>query len=166
MENKKICLPRKVGEVVQQQMGVVVASDAGTAQVRIVQHSACAHCGKCHMSHEQRSLIVSAQNLVAAQPGDRVVLSLSERAVLQAGLLAYALPLIAMFLGAFLGQYYGGQTGALVGGFGALVVSYVLLHYVLEPRLQRGPKFSLNITRIIDDEEANSCVTEHDNSHY
>lgn len=150
----------------QQQTGIVVATDSRVAQVRMIQHSACANCGKCSMSHEQRSLTVSAQNLVAAQPGDRVVLTMSQQAVLQAGLLAYTLPLIAMFLGAFLGQYYAGQIGSLVGGFGALAVSYFVLHRFLEPRLQRGSKFTINITKIIDYEEANSCVTEHDNSHH
>lgn len=118
------------------------------------------------MGHEERTLVVTAQNLVAAQPGDRVVLSMSQRAVLQAGLLAYTLPLLAMFLGAFLGQYWAGQTGSLVGGFGALASSYLLIHRYLEPRLQRGSQFTIDITRIIDNEEAESCVAEYDNSHH
>ncbi len=117
------------------------------------------------MAHEQRTRIVTAENLVAAQPGDRVLLSMSQRAVLQAGLLAYTIPLLCMFLGAFLGQYSAGQIGSLIGGFGALAVSYLVLHRFLEPRLRKDAQFNIKITHIIDDEEANGCVTDHDSHH-
>lgn len=147
-----------------QQTGEVISSTAQSAQVRIVQNSACASCGKCSMGHESRSMVVSARNLVAARPGDRVILSMSEHAVLQAGLLVYALPLVALFIGAFTGQLFAGQAGALLGGFGALALSYLLLHYFLEPRLEQGSKFSIAIVQVIDEEEeANSCVR--DNSY-
>lgn len=150
----------------QKQNGIVLASSSGEAQVRIVQHSACASCGKCSMAHEQRTRVVKAQNLIAAQPGDRVVLAMSQQAVLRAGLLAYTLPLLVMFIGAFLGQYLAGQIGSVVGGFAALALSYLTLNRIMEPRIQRSSQFTITITEIIDNEEADVCVTEHDNAHY
>ncbi len=117
------------------------------------------------MSQDERTRIVTARNLVSAQPGDRVILSMSQGEVLQAGLLAYTVPLLTMFLGAFLGQQIAGQLGSVVGGFGALTVTYLVLHRFLEPRLQKAAKFTINITQIIEDEEANCCVTD-DNCHH
>ncbi len=149
----------------QQQSGIVLACDSQEAQVRIVQHSACASCGKCSMGHEERTRIVTARNLVAARPGDRVILSMSQQAVLQAGLLAYTIPLLGMFLGVFLGQNFAGQIGSVIGGFGALAGTYLVMHRFLEPRLQKATKFTINITQIIDDKEANCCVTD-DHCHH
>ncbi|NLY54843.1 MAG: SoxR reducing system RseC family protein [Firmicutes bacterium] len=144
-----------------QKAGVVVSTSNSTAEVRIEQLSACAGCGKCHMAHESRSLLVSARNRAGALPGDRVLLTMPKSSVFQAGLLAYTLPLVAMFLGAFLGQAIAGQAGSLLGGFGLLGSSYWLLRR-LEPCLAGGSKFVLEITQIINEEELSNRVPQTD----
>lgn len=65
-----------------------------------------------------------------------------------------------------MGQYLAGQLGSVVGGFGGLAVSYLAINRVLEPRLQKDSQFRIAITEIIETEEADVCVTEHDHGHH
>lgn len=139
------------------QSGIVISHQSQLAQVRIVRHSACAECGQCDLGREPRSIIVTARNPLAAQAGDRVMLSMSKNTLLQAGLLAYTLPLGAMFMAAFAGHFIAGQTGSLLGAFAALAGSYLWLNRFLEPRLAKSGQFSMTIVQVMDEED-DSCV--------
>ncbi len=145
-----------------EQYGIVIRASGQQAEVMVRQHSACASCGKCNMKHESKELTVTALNSVHAQVGDRVVLEMSHQSILSAGLLAYAMPLAALFVGVVLGQFlFGGQTAAVLLGFGAMLGSYALLNLVFEPRFKANQQFSLNITDVISKEEYTNHGTEH-----
>lgn len=132
--------------------GVVVSTDGQVAEVLVRQHSACAACGKCNMAHESRELKVQAHNPIAARPGDKVRLAMPQRNVYQAGLIAYIMPLLLMFLGVAAGQIWAGQSGAVLGGLSGLLLAYFLIARYLEPRLQESKRFNIMITHLVDEE--------------
>ena len=81
-----------------------------TADIAIVlcqKNSACAHCsaeGVCNPGDTGQARSVEAYNSVGAQVGDQVRLSVSTRSFLRSSFLLYIVPLIALIIGAFIGQ--------------------------------------------------------------
>lgn len=72
---------------------------------------------------------VQAENLIGAEPGDRVVIEAAGCQVFSAILLVYALPIILFFAGYFLGKVLSGAgtiagiAGFFLGLFAAVLVS-------------------------------------------
>lgn len=134
------------------QFGEVVAVHGDMAKVKVVQHSACSGCHqKCGMAHEMKEISVDARNLIAAEVGDKVLLELHHRQVLNAALMVYILPLLFLFIGVGIGTYYlDTELQALVVGLLGLGGSFLALKYVVEPRLRRGQRFSLAIVSFSD----------------
>lgn len=129
------------------QMGEVLAASGGLARVKVVQHAACASCThKCGMEHEKKDIYVDAQNLVHARVGETVVLELSHRYVLQAALWAYGFPLVMLIAGLILATALGLSEGlALIAGLSLMAVAYVIIRFVLEPRLSAREQYKLAI---------------------
>ena len=119
--------------------GVVTAINDSQVTVRIDEGG----CGRCHepsgcggqniakmFCGEPRLFQIS--NPGDSQIGDRVVLSVSDDAVRQSAALAYGLPLVALFLGAYVGLLLGGDLGAMVGAAIGVLAAWLAL-----PRLER-----------------------------
>ncbi len=102
----------------------------GTAQVLRIRESACS--GDCHKcagcGSTQQKMLLTVQNPIDAQPGDRVILQTETGPVLKAAVMLYILPLV-LFVGGYLAGEWLLQSGialSLVGlcaGF-ALVRAY------------------------------------------
>ena len=80
-------------------IGLVTSVTDGTAQVRFLRGSACAHCGAC-LTVGDSEMEISLPNTLGAKEGDRVMVDLSPKRVVQASLLAYAVPLVLLIAGA------------------------------------------------------------------
>lgn len=135
-----------------QEYGVVLRTNGKLADVSIRQHSACAKCGKCELSHESKELTVSAVNQVGASAGETVCLEMGHRDVVSAGLIVYGLPLVALFLGVAVGEALFDQLGAALLGFSALGLTFGLIHW-LEPRLKASQRYSILITQVVNERE-------------
>ncbi len=84
-------------------------------------HGDCDHCaGGCGAMAAKEKIIVEAQNLIGAKPGDRVVIEGATSKVATAILLVYVLPIILFFLGYFVAEHHAGP-GELVGILGFLL---------------------------------------------
>ena len=59
--------------------------------------------------------------------GDRLLLSLSQQALMKLSLMAYGLPLLALLVGMALGQKLADDVGALMLGGAALLSSWYLV---------------------------------------
>lgn len=113
----------------EQTVRVVSTNADGTAQVMHIRQSACS--GDCHQCSgcgaAQQTLLLTAQNPIAARVGDRVILHSESAPVLAAAAVLYLVPL-ALFIGCYiLGQLLWQQglwTG--LGGFGLAVGLAVL----------------------------------------
>lgn len=136
-----------------EQFGVVLHTEGKLAQVSFRQHSACAQCGKCDMSHESKDLTVSALNMAGAAAGDMVRLEMAQRDVMTAGLIIYILPLAAMFIGAAIGQTLWGQVAALGLGLVGMALTYAFIHWRLEPKISRDQRYQIRITQVVDERE-------------
>jgi sigma-E factor negative regulatory protein RseC len=88
-------------------------------QVAIVmceKSSFCEHCASmesCQVGNDNKSKLVEAYNVIGAQVGDKVRLSVSSKTFLQSSFLLYIVPLIALIVGAIAGQAIGSslETG-------------------------------------------------------
>lgn len=149
------------------QYGVVLRTRGRIADVGIRQRSACAQCGQCELAHETKDLVISAINQAGAKKDDLVRLEMGQGNIVSASLIAYGLPLVALFLGVALGQLLFGQAGAALIGFLGLALAYGFIHWRLEPRLFANQRFHVLITAVVNEREVNSSHgTEYEACHH
>ena len=87
--------------------------DKGRAEVAVERGTACGgHCDGCETCIYASKLLISAENTVYAQPGDRVVLESGTKSIMGAALLVYMLP-VALFFAGYAGAALGGLTQGL-----------------------------------------------------
>ena len=112
------------------EQGVVLSVNEKFAKVRVGRNSACASCGKCGMTENQKHVDFFASNEVGAVVGDTVTLDIPETNSARLALVAYCIPLIpalvlffvaitlnwAVWLAAVL------FTAGLLSGFGVVAV--------------------------------------------
>lgn len=124
-----------------EESGVVVAAQAGIAEVEVVRRSSCGACGAntaCGVSLLDRVLGRRPQRLIMGNTldvrvGDSVIVGLPEEALIGAALAAYLLPLVGLIGGAILGEAVAagtgitGELGPLAGGAAGFAAALLLL---------------------------------------
>jgi sigma-E factor negative regulatory protein RseC len=97
---------------------------------------------------------VRALNPVSARAGDQVVLGLAEEALVKGSLAVYAVPLLALLLGAVLGETIGAGLGlnsndvlAIAGGAGGLMLGLWWLR-LFSRTIRHSEKYQPVITAI------------------
>ena len=129
-------------------IGLVTAITNGTAQIRFLRSSACAHCGAC-LTVGDSEMEISLPNTLGAKEGDRVMVDLSPKRVVQASLLAYAVPLVLLIAGVLVGSRIADWAG-LVLGVAACGLGYLILR-IVEKKSAKKKSFQPTMTRILDD---------------
>jgi sigma-E factor negative regulatory protein RseC len=95
---------------VANEQGIVVKvglKEGNIALVKTIQHSACEACSsrsQCNPGDRGKESEVEAVNLVDAQVGDLIQISMDTRALLQATFFLYIFPIICLLIGAFIGN--------------------------------------------------------------
>ena len=84
---------------------IVEIVDSVTAKLKLKRHSACASCGKCATTSEEKDIIVEVDNTIGAKVGDRVEVNMETVNVLKAAFIAYTIPLVALLSGT-VGTFY------------------------------------------------------------
>ncbi len=136
--------------------GVVIETDGKTARVRFVRGKQCEHCGAC-LTVGEREMELVLDNDVGARAGDRVRVSLPPKRVLQASLLAYAVPLVLLIAGVWIGSMFS-EWAALALGVGACFASALLLR-LIERKGGLKRRFRPRIEAILDEgEEERTCA--------
>ncbi len=128
-------------------IGVVFALDGENAKVRFLRGAACAHCGAC-LTAGDNEMEITLPNTLGAKVGDRVSVDLSPKRVVQASLLAYAVPLVLLIGGVLIGSRISDWVG-LALGVGACGLSYLILR-VVDKRIRNKKSFQPNMESIID----------------
>ena len=131
-------------------IGIVTAISDGTARIHFLRGSACAHCGAC-LTVGEAEMEISLPNTLGAKEGDRVSVDLSPKRVVQASLLAYAVPLILLIAGVLVGSRYADWAGLALGIF-ACGLGYLILR-IVEKTTAKSKRFQPRMTRILDDWE-------------
>jgi len=132
------------------QEGIVTQTFANnTAEVAVTRMTACGgNCGSCETCMLQSELKTVANNLVGAEPGQRVVIESKSSAVLGAVFLVYVMPL-ALFLAGYALSYAAGlgEGVCIVSSFVGLAVGALLL--ILSQRGKKKKTISYDIVRLI-----------------
>ena len=115
------------------EIGQVTALKGDLITVKLQRHDACDHCNACTAGVDTEEMMLEAENLCMAQPGDLVEISLEESNFLIAVLIMYIIPLAGLLAGIALGYGLGGALGmnsevmALIVGFALLAVTYLTI---------------------------------------
>ena len=131
-------------------IGLVTAINGGIAQIHFLRGSACAHCGAC-LTVGETEMEISLPNTLGAKVGDRVDVDLSPKRLVQASLLAYAVPLLLLIAGVLIGSRIADWAG-LALGIGACGIGYLILR-IVEKKSAKKKSFQPRMTRILDDWE-------------
>lgn len=139
-----------------QQGYIVEIVDSVTAKLKLKRHSACASCGKCATTSEEKDIIVEVDNTIGAKVGDRVEVNMETVNVLKAVFIAYTIPLVALLLGT-VGTFYGlkainitDNVELISGGVGLIFTFIVFLMLKKNDKKFRDSKEYIPIvTRII-----------------
>ena len=129
-------------------IGLVTSVSDGTAQIHFLRGSACAHCGAC-LTVGDSEMEISLPNTLGAKEGDRVAVDLSPKRVVQASLLAYAVPLVLLIAGVLVGSRIADWAGFVLG-IAACGISYLILR-IVEKKSAKKKSFQPRMTRILDD---------------
>ena len=139
--------------------GVVMETAGNTAKVMMSRSGTCESCGasgSCKVASGDR--IMEADNPLGAKPGQRVMVDIESAMFLKATFLTYMLPVIFLFLGAYLGGKYGpGISGAIsldywqaIGGVIFLVISAVLVR-LYDKKVKRATTIRPVIVKIMEE---------------
>lgn len=144
-------------------IGKVIKANKETITIQIPRTAACAGCGVCQLA--KGDSILEAKNLVQAQVGDLVKVSLSEKAFLKASLLSYALPLFFFVLGYLFGAVFSyflkikGEGLSIIFSFLLLALSFLVLRFLYPTGSKRASTFLPQAKEIVspDSASATSC---------
>lgn len=131
-------------------VGLVVGLNGNMAQIHFLRGKQCANCGAC-LTAGDNEMEIALPNSLGAKVGDRVAVDLSPKRVVQASLLAYAVPLAFLIAGVFLGGLVSDWFG-LVLGVVACGLAYGILRLV-DRRNQKRHSFQPRMERILEDGE-------------
>ena len=132
--------------------GTVTSLDGDYAIVQMEETTGCGRCheeGGCGGNNLGKMLCNTPKtfrvlNLGNASVGDRVTVSIDEGVIRHSALLAYGLPLIFLFIGAFAGLSFAGEAGAIGGSIVGLIAAWVTLRRI-QLRKTAGPHFQPHI---------------------
>jgi sigma-E factor negative regulatory protein RseC len=136
--------------------GIIENVHGSKATIQLKRSAACAHCeshGTCEVADEKNMHVVLTNEL-HARAGDRVEIGLPSHSLLKLSLVVYFLPVVALVVGAGLGNAWGPffqatpTSGAIVGGGVGLLGTYFLMKWVnhgAKKRMEYRPR----MTRII-----------------
>ena len=139
-----------------QQGYIVEIVDSVTAKLKLKRHSACASCGKCATTSEEKDIIVEVDNTIGSKVGDRVEVNMETVNVLKAALIAYTIPLVALLLGT-VGTFYGlkalnitSNVELISGGVGLIftLISFLILKKN-DKKFRDSKEYIPIVTRII-----------------
>ena len=115
--------------------GIVTAVDGEYVIVRMDESG----CGRCHEAggcggHNLGKMFCSTPHTFRGQNpgklaiGDRVNVTIADGAIRRSVTYAYAVPLLALLVGAIGGDALAGELGAMIGAFACLFIAWRVLH--------------------------------------
>jgi sigma-E factor negative regulatory protein RseC len=137
--------------------GEVVELMDGLAVVVVSRSSACEGCGArgvCHTFGGDKDAKVSVENTIEAKTGDMVEIGIDEASLVTASFIVYIVPVIALLMGAGVGQFVSGYIniseggGAAFGGLFAMIASLLLIRF-LNPVFEKYRSMRPKIIKVV-----------------
>jgi sigma-E factor negative regulatory protein RseC len=138
----------------KEEVGIVVEIDGKIAKVRASRHGDCKNCGACP---GDSAIVVNAQNPLSAKVGQLVAFEIQETNMLQAAFIVYIMPLIAIFVGALVGDFIANKFGQTVvtfqicGGIIAFILAVIYIK-LYDGSARKNEKMQPVITKILSKE--------------
>ena len=138
------------------EQGTIEQTERNRAQGRIERSASCSQCesrGACQ-TVGSKSMVIDVSNSLHAKVGDRVEIGVPTHSFLKLALLVYLLPVIALIIGALLGQAWG-HSLALESSLAAVLVGGLTmgLTFIILRRFDRSTRekkdYQPIMTRII-----------------
>ncbi len=140
-----------------EEIGIVKSIDGVTAKVVVERKSACDHCTEstCHVTDNGAE--IEALNIAKALAGQKVKVAMKPYTYVKGSLLLYGIPVIALIIGAILGEGYlapmfqGVDSDILsaITGFSALFFSFFIIR-IISGRMDKKGKLQPVIEKIIE----------------
>ena len=106
------------------EIGLVHKIKGNTAPIRFERKTACENCNMCLKPKEEMYVELKVRNSLNAKVGDKVEVTMGQRAVLTASFIVYVMPLLVMFV--VIGCTYKMDVWiSLVASLGSLIVSFI-----------------------------------------
>jgi sigma-E factor negative regulatory protein RseC len=148
--------------------GVVEFTRAGKAMVKTMRSEACSGCtakGACQAMGGGKEMLVEVDNQAGASKGQLVEIAFDSGAFLTGSFLAYIAPVLALLVGAFVGQAQGSLIGLSPDGgaaLGGLILALVVGAFCWKRARKLGTrsKYRPRIRRILGqapEDWAESC---------
>lgn len=137
--------------------GIVVRMGTdSTVWVEASRSSSCEGCaskGACQAGMADK-MEAHAINVAGARVGDRVLMEIPHQSFIRVSMLIYIFPVLALFAGAFTGEYLAGifdlevQAASALTGFGFFLISVVVV--VISGRIAgKNKRYLPRVTRIL-----------------
>lgn len=144
------------------EQGIIFKTTPDTVWIRTERGQMCESCGSkkdcgggCGLlSSELTEIEIEVPNNVGAKNGDKVLLSMESSSVMTLSLMAYIIPVIALILGAFLGERLSISLGidktvcSIIFGAVALGLSILAIR-IASAKLTQNNKYQPTITKIL-----------------
>ena len=106
------------------EIGLVHKIKGNTATIRFERKTACENCNMCLKPKEEMYVELKVRNSLNAKVGNKVEVTMGQRAVLTASFIVYVMPLLVMFV--VIGCTYKMDVWiSLVASLGSLIVSFI-----------------------------------------
>ena len=121
----------------------------GMAEVVVTRGTACgSNCGNCIFQSELKT---PANNLIDAQPGQRVIIQSKSSKIFGAALLVYILPIVMILLGYFIAYSAGASEGiCILASFIGLLLGAVII--VISQRIKKTQNITFDIIQFNNEE--------------
>ena len=117
--------------------GLVIAVQKESVTVQMTRSSACSRCGACKPWGD-KEIQIEARNLIGAQKGDYVRLSMEPADFRNALAILYGIPFAAIMIGFFLGAVLAGPQAGFAAGIVMAGVAYKIIRATEPARQKKG----------------------------
>ncbi|NIA23571.1 MAG: hypothetical protein GWP03_05385 [Proteobacteria bacterium] len=138
---------------------VIETYNDGTAKVVIVPQDTCKTCplnGTCSNWVSRESLHYIVNNNIDASKNDTVKVEFSEKHLVAHSFIVYIVPLISLFVGAYIGKMFFSETISILLGFAALGLTFFIIA-LFDRRMKDPFKGEAKIVEIITNPLESSC---------
>jgi len=135
--------------------GLVIDTYEQTARVKVKKSGDCGGCNACSIGRD-RTMIAEVDNSINAKKGDAVLVEVSDKQAIRAGLLVLGLPLVALLIGVFgisrilQSLVFTSSSDAIGGAIGFIFFALASAGvYFYSGHLKKKGRYSLKIVRIL-----------------
>ena len=136
------------------EVGVVHKIKGSMATIRFERKTACENCNMCLKPKEEMYVELKLKNSLNAKVGDKVEVTMGQRAVLTASFIVYMLPLLLMAI-VIVCTYQLEVWVSLVASLGSMVVGFICVSLIDKLIIRKKADYLPSMSEIITEENTN-----------